>query len=119
MTTILIADDNPQMRRLIRAMVSDLAETIYECADGAEAVLAYDDRRPDWVLMDIKMTDVDGLSATRQIRSRFPDAKIAIVTNYDDGDLRKAAIEAGASEYVVKERLLEVRRILGGAAPFD
>ena len=110
--SILIADDNEQMRRMIKALVSDLTETIYECSDGAEAVAAYAEHRPDWVLMDIKMKRLDGLSAARQIRSRFPDARIVIVTNYDDAELRKRAIEAGALEYVIKERMVELRRIV-------
>jgi CheY-like chemotaxis protein len=110
--TILIADDNPQMRRMLRSLVSDLAETIHECADGEAAVLAYAAIRPDWVLMDVMMEPLDGLAATRQIRSHYPDAKIIIVTNYDDANLQEAAMRAGATEYVVKKSLLEIRRLL-------
>ena len=112
---ILVADDNQEMRRLIRRMVSDLAETIYESADGGEAVAAYAEHRPDWALMDIKMKPVDGLAATREIKTRFPDARIIILTNYDDADLREEALRAGALEYIVKQRMVEMRRILTDA----
>jgi two-component system response regulator DegU len=109
---LLIVEDNAQMRRMIRNVVKDLAEEISECADGAEALSLYEQHRPEWVLMDIRMQGVDGLSATRQIKSAFADARIIIVTNYDDAHLREAARQAGACDYVLKENLLEVVRIL-------
>jgi two-component system, chemotaxis family, chemotaxis protein CheY len=109
---IMIVEDSPQMRRTLKRFVSDLATAVYECGDGAEALAAYAAHRPDWVLMDIEMKNTDGLTATRQIKTMFPEAKVMIVTNYDDAELREAARSAGACEYVVKENLLDVRRIL-------
>jgi len=91
MMKLLIVEDSAQMRRMIKSLVSDLATELYECADGAEALSAYREHRPDWVLMDIKMGEVDGLEATREIISAFPEARICIVTNYDDDELREAA----------------------------
>lgn len=102
------------MRRLIKSMVTDLADAIDECSDGGEALAAYTEHRPDWVLMDIKMKEVDGIAATRNITSRFPDAHVMIVTDYDDEKLREAARLAGACEYVAKEDLFAMRRILSG-----
>ena len=93
-------------------VLRDLAEAIYECTDGSEAVAAYELYGPDWVLMDIKMKEVDGIVATRRIKHRWPAAQIMIVTDYDDATFREAAREAGACEYVVKESLVEVRCIL-------
>lgn len=109
---LLIVEDNPTIRRLIRSIVTDLAEEIRECADGSEALTAYKELRPDWVLMDIKMKEVDGLAAARRIRSAYPDARIVMVTNYDEADLREAARAAGARAYVVKEDLFALREIL-------
>ena len=109
---LLIVDDNPEMRRLMTRMLNDLAEAIYECRDGSEAVAAYEAYAPDWVLMDIKMKQVDGIVATRRIKDRWPAAQIMIVTDYDDDALRQAASEAGACEYLVKDSLVEVRRVL-------
>ena len=110
--TLLIVEDNPLMRRLIASLLRDLAPIIYECSDGAEALAAYREHRPDWVLMDIEMERVDGLEATREIIAAFPEARILIVTNYDDEELREAAREAGACDYVLKDQLLDVRRML-------
>jgi CheY-like chemotaxis protein len=113
MLNLLIVEDNRAMRKLIKSIISDLARDITECADGAGALSAYAECRPDWVLMDIKMKEMNGISAARQIKAAFPDANIMIVTDYDDAHLREAARSAGACEYVMKENLLDVRRILG------
>jgi CheY-like chemotaxis protein len=109
---LLIVEDNYQMRRLIKSLVCDIADSIIECIDGSEALQAYRTHRPDWVMMDIEMKTLDGISATRQIRADFPDARIMIVTEYDQPEWREEAQSAGACEYVLKENLLEVRRIL-------
>ena len=61
--------------------------------------------QPDIVLMDVRMPRMDGLAATRQIREFHPGARVVIVTDYDDEDLRKAAMEAGARGYVLKQNL--------------
>lgn len=108
---ILIVEDNEQMRRMICNVVRDLA-TIEECSDGAEAVAAFGRCLPDWVLMDIKMHAVNGIEATRRIKAAFPEARVLIVTNYDDNDLREEARLAGACQYVLKENLLALRSII-------
>jgi CheY-like chemotaxis protein len=113
---ILIAEDNSQMRRLIRSVVADLAATIAECDDGEEAVGIYtaqDFSGADWVLMDLQMPRLGGLESTRQIREAHPDARIIIVTQYDDPHWRAAATQAGACGYVLKENLLAVRELIG------
>lgn len=110
--TLLIVDDNAAVRRMIRRVVVDLVEDIRECADGGEALAAYRRVRPDVVLMDVEMTGVDGITATRQILSAYPDARVIIVTGHGDEQLRAAAREAGARGYVLKENLLELRGVL-------
>ena len=112
MLNLLIVEDNSSMRDLIQSIVADLAGEVTVCSDGAEALSAYTSRRPDWVLMDIRMKGLDGISATRQIKASFPEANIMIVTDYDSPAMREAARSAGAREYVTKENLLEARRIL-------
>ncbi len=109
---LLIVEDNARMRRMIKRIVGDLAERVDECEDGADALAIYTANPPDWVLMDIQMKNTDGLTATRQIIAAFADAKIVIVTNYDDTTFRESARQAGAFDYVLKENLLDVRRIL-------
>jgi CheY-like chemotaxis protein len=112
MMKLLIVEDNTEMRRLIVGFVRDVADSISECADGADALAAYQQHLPDWVLMDIKMPLVDGITATRQIIAAHPAAHIIIITDYDDAKLRAAAGRAGAIEYVLKDDLSVVRRIL-------
>ena len=109
---ILIVEDSRQMRKTIRSFLCDLAENMFECADGSVALTTYKRWRPDWVLMDLEMPQVDGFAATRAIKAAFPDAKIVIVSNYHDAELRKAAACAGACAYVAKEDLLALRHIL-------
>lgn len=109
---VLIVEDNERMRQTVRSFVGDLADEIYECDDGAEALAAYDEHHPDWVLMDVQMRDVDGITATREIKTAHPEARIAIVSGYDDVELREAADLAGACAYVLKEEMLDLRLLL-------
>jgi len=109
---VLIVDDNEQMRQEIRRLIDDLADEFYECADGSEAFAAFSAHQPDWVLMDLGMKGMDGLTATKQIIGAWPDARVAIVTVYDDAGLREAARRAGACAYVVKKDLISLRQIL-------
>jgi CheY-like chemotaxis protein len=111
---LLIVEDNAQMRLEMKSFLSDLAGEIFECSDGSWALAAYTAHQPDWVLMDIVMKRMDGLEATRQIRAVWPEAKIVIVTSYDDVELKEAASKAGACAYVLKENLFEIRSVLSG-----
>jgi CheY-like chemotaxis protein len=110
---ILIVEDNPLMREVIRETVSEFADVITECVDGDEALAAYQANLPHWVLMDIQMPRVDGFTASRQIRSAYPDAHICIVTDYGDAQTRTLAKEAGAAAFVLKENLEELRTLFG------
>ena len=109
---ILIAEDNPLMKKLLRGMVADLDGLIVECADGEEACRLYEQHCPDWVLMDISMQIMDGLTATRQIISRCPSAKVVIITNHNDAATRARAFEAGACGFLVKDDLLPLRPLI-------
>ena len=115
---LLIVDDDERIRRLIKSVVADAAAVVCECSDGAQARRSYDEQQPDWVLMDLSMPEVDGITATRQIRAAYPRARVVIVTAHDSASLRERAAEAGAIGYVAKENLLELRELLGvGLAP--
>ena len=109
---LMIVDDNPEMRRVMRRTLSGVATEIVECEGGTEAFEAYARCHPQWVLMDIEMERGDGITATRRIVAAFPEARVIIVTGHGDEPLRAAAREAGACGYVLKENLFELRRLL-------
>ena len=111
---IMIVDDSAPMRGIIKQYIQSINvnHEFHECNDGLEAIAAYQRVHPDWVLMDIKMPKMDGLTATKTIRQQFPAARIIIVTNFDDPDLRDAAQKSGAAGYVLKERLFELQELI-------
>lgn len=114
--TILIVEDNPGVRRLLKRMVAETEATVVECGDGAYALAAYIDHEPEIVLMDVHMPLQDGLTSTRQIRRFDPSARVVIVTDYDDDQLRAAASEAGAWAYVVKQNLTSLAELVRSAS---
>jgi len=111
---ILIADDNPRMRHMVKQTVASLATEFYEAGDGGEAIAICAGQRPDWVLMDFRMKSMDGLRATAEIKARFPETRVVIVSQYDDAELRAEAVRVGACAYVLKENLQELTGILAG-----
>ena len=109
---ILLVENSEPMRRMIKTFVADLVQEVIERSDGSEALAAYREHQPDLVVMDLKMTTMDGFAATRQIRECYPDARIVIVSQWDDAALRAQARSAGAEDYVGKSDLQPLRRIL-------
>ena len=110
--SILLIEDSGEMRQTIKSSLRGLDATFIERDDGVHALAAYREHSPDWVLMDLEMKEMDGLTATSQIKSAYPEARIVIVTNFDDVVLREAADKAGASGYVLKDDLLSLRHIV-------
>ena len=108
---LLIVEDNPSMRRLIRSVVEDIADSIHEREDGSEALAAYEEFSPDWVVMDVEMKQMDGLTAADEIIRSHPEAKILILTKYDSKRIREEATRIGAASFVLKEDLLLMRQI--------
>jgi DNA-binding NarL/FixJ family response regulator len=114
---VLIADDSAAMRQCIKQMLLHADETL-ECNNGREAVRISAVEQPDWVLLDIEMPELDGLSAAREIKANWPEARILFVTAHDERRFRAAAAQMGAKGYVLKEHLEEINQIVG-AAPSD
>jgi two-component system, NarL family, response regulator DegU len=109
---LLIVDDHAPTRKWLRSTVSFLAKEIWECGDGAEAVRTYTEEQPDWVLMDFEMLPMNGLTATRLIKTNFPNARILIVSNHDGNGLPEAAMEAGAVQFLKKEDLWRIPEVI-------
>jgi CheY-like chemotaxis protein len=102
---LLIVDDSARFRALVRSSLAGLRAEVEECSDGDQAFSISAHSQPDIILMDIRMERVNGLTATRMIKTQYRNAKVIIVTAFDDEDLRQAAREAGASGYVLKDDL--------------
>ena len=108
----LIVDDHASMRRTLRELLTGPADDVREATDGGQAQDVYEEQRPDWVIMDVQMQPVGGLAATRHIMARHPEARVIMVSQFDDVDLRSSASEAGAHAYVIKDDLFAIRRLV-------
>lgn len=108
---ILIVEDSLKMRELLRVFLGDLAE-IYECADGDEVLDAYIQWQPEWVVMDVHMKRVGGITATRLLKNAFPESHVVMLSKHGDPDIQAAAREAGACGYLLKDDLNAVRQFL-------
>ncbi len=113
----MLVDDHAGFRQVVQNLLQAAGVEWAECEDGAEAVREYPRVRPDVVLMDIAMKGLDGLQATRQIRRAFPEARVIMLTQYDDPDLRLAAKEAGAVGYLLKDDLSQLQLVLSSPEP--
>jgi CheY-like chemotaxis protein len=100
------------MREVTMNMLSSDNVEFIECEDGGDAIIQYSRFKPDWVLMDLSMRAVGGLSAVSQLKKTFPDCRIIILTDYDESILREKAKSLGAFAYVLKENLHELPVII-------
>jgi two-component system response regulator NreC len=102
---VLICDDHSLFREGVKTIVSgsDCMEVVGEAADGIEAVALAGKLHPDVVLMDISMPVLRGFDAIRRIKQLRPEARVLMLTIYDDEDLVARCLEAGACGYLVKD----------------
>lgn len=104
MTTVVLVDDHPLVRQGMRAVIEahgDL-QVVGEASDGAEAVRACVETRPDVVLMDLQMPGLSGIEATRRVRTASPTTAVLVLTMYDDDAMVFEAMTAGAIGYLLK-----------------
>jgi DNA-binding NarL/FixJ family response regulator len=101
---VLIVDDDDLMRAGLRGILAsdDAIELVGEAVDGREAAYRARLLAPDVVLMDVRMPDLDGISATRELLAAFPDVKVVILTTFEDDDYIFGALSAGASGFLLK-----------------
>lgn len=101
---VLLADDQDLIRagfRMILA-VEDSIEVVGEAADGRQAIDAVSRHRPDLVLMDVQMPDLDGIAATVRIKEQSPETKVVILTTFDSDEYLFESLQAGASGFLLK-----------------
>jgi DNA-binding NarL/FixJ family response regulator len=106
MPRVLIADDSDIFRRSVRALIESHAgcEVCGEADSGEDAARLAQELRPDAIVIDISLPGINGIDATRAIRSKLPDAKIVVMSLHQSGEVVKAVEAAGASGYVLKLR---------------
>jgi len=104
MTRVFIADDHPLFRRALRDLIASLPdmEVVGEAATGGAVVEQALVDRPDVVVMDLKMPNVDGIEATRQLTDAIPELAVLVLTMHEDDDSVFAAMRAGARGYLLK-----------------
>src|SRR5918999_3383920 len=123
---VLIADDHDLVREGLLAVLegeSDI-EVVAEARNGREALEMARRVRPDLILMDVRMPEMDGLAATRAVKEELPTTSVVMVTMHENPDYLLEAIRAGAAGYILKDaagdRLVEaVRRTFDGGGALD
>jgi DNA-binding NarL/FixJ family response regulator len=101
---VLLVDDDDLMRAGLRAVLSSdsRVEVVGEAGNGRAAVERVRALRPDLVLMDVRMPDLDGIAATREVTSASPEVKVVILTTFEQDDYIFGALNAGASGFLLK-----------------
>lgn len=126
MARLAIVDDHLLVREGLRDMLADepYMQVIGEAANGLEALALCSRLRPDLVLMDVRMPEMDGLAATQAIKQRHPKTAVLMVTMHDNSDYLLQALKAGAAGYILKdaprhEVTAAVRQVLDGESPLN
>jgi DNA-binding NarL/FixJ family response regulator len=103
---VLLADDHPALLEGLGTVLEvkyPQIDVVGTAADGEEVIRRVTELKPDLVLMDIKMPKLSGTEAAKQIKRRWPDTKVLMLTTFDDRELIADAINAGANGYLLKE----------------
>ena len=123
---MLLADDHEVVREGLRLALlrSSHVRVVGEAADGETAVALAERRRPDVIVMDLRMPGMDGIEATEEIMRIVPDAKVLIFTAYSERALLQRGLESGARGYILKEAphetlLRAIEKVAGGESFVD
>src|SRR5437868_5265633 len=123
---VLLADDQRTVREGLALLVGllDGIEVVGAASDGREAVELAQAERPDVVLMDLRMPELDGAGATREIRAALPDTQVVVLTTYADDRSLFPALQAGARGYLTKDAGAEeieqaIRALAAGRTHLD
>ena len=104
MVRVLLADDNAQFRGVLRRLLERDPEitVVAEASNGAEAIVLVEEHRPDVVLMDVSMPNLDGVEATYELKGRFPDLTVLMLSIGNKQQEIEAGLAGGAAEYLIK-----------------
>lgn len=104
MIKIVLVDDQDLFRKLLQEWLNaeNELEILGTANNGQQAIKKVEDLKPDVVLMDIEMPEMDGITATKIIRERFPETKVIVLSSYDDDVYLTKALRAGAKGYILK-----------------
>jgi two-component system chemotaxis response regulator CheY len=108
---LLVVDDAPQMLKAFRDILEAQGCEVCEAENGEEALIKYEEVKPDVVLMDILMPKLDGISATKGILRADPHAKIIVISAVGKSGLAEECLVAGAREFIVKP--FKIKDLLG------
>ena len=111
MAKVMVVDDAAFMRLRACKVLQDNGHEVVQAENGAEAVRQYAEHRPDAVLLDITMPEMDGLAALKAIRNLDPQARVAMVTAMGQQTIVMEALKAGAKDFVLKP--FQPDRVLG------
>jgi DNA-binding NarL/FixJ family response regulator len=123
---LIIVDDHELARESLQNMLSDEIDidVVGEAANGRQALLLCSRLKPDLILMDVRMPEMDGLAATKEIKQRYPETSVMMLTMHENPNYLLEALKAGASGYVLKDapqkEIIEaVRRVRDGESALD
>ncbi len=123
MIKVLLADDQTLIRQGIRLLLEIEADiqVVGQAGDGREAIRQVESLHPDVVLMDVRMPELDGVAATRELAARFPEVGVIILTTFEDDETVFEGLTAGARGYLLKDVSSEemaqaVRKVAAGEA---
>jgi DNA-binding response OmpR family regulator len=121
---VLVVDDDPTVSDVVRRYLERAGFEVALAADGPGALVAFEQRRPDLVVLDLMLPGMDGLEVCRRMRARDGDVPLVMLTALGEEADRVVGLELGADDYVTKpfsprELVLRVRSVLRRAAPQD
>jgi CheY-like chemotaxis protein len=111
---LLIVDDHASTRQVIRRFLTIPGVTFRDCASGEEAIACAREFKPNWVTMDIKLPGMNGFDSTRAIKAAHPDARVLIVSAYNEPQFHELARSSGAVGFILKENILALRMMVEG-----
>lgn len=112
-----LADDYAEVRRFVGEMLVSQGFLTIEAASGEESVQRFAAERPDWVLTDLRMAGMGGIEATEAIRQLDPQARVIIISQFNEAEYREQARRAGALDFLNKEDLSPLVENIGAQQP--